>query len=174
MQNQVKVEVCKKCKGQGSFPSTGKMCDECRGIGLIGTDGTYEYYLGSDGKGGLRIEGIKSQISAPQISASDKKTLLIQKRTVTKMLLFLLFIILYGGFIGIYVSWIKDPKVFWVVTIFTAGFLLLFLFSKTELLNNIVKFITSIFFKEPYDFLSAVYKRGQRSEQSPQPKTSGP
>lgn len=166
MPNKIKVEVCRKCKGKGGFPATGKVCDECRGTGLIGTDGTYEYYLGDDGKGKLKVVDIKTSPSTitsspPQQQRPSSPT---QRRNVFKMLLILILIISYIGFLGIYLAWIQTPKVFWVITIIFLGVLFLFLSSNVKLLGSLISSITHIILKEPDDFLTAI--KNQSKEQT--------
>lgn len=157
MQPQVKAEICIQCKGKGLLPN-GKPCDNCRGIGFIGTDGVYEYYLADDGRGNLRVVDIKSQIGSSQPQKSNGIKLDTQKKSVIRGLVLVLTIILYVGFIGLYLTWIKDIRVFWTVTIITIGLVIMFFLYDAKLINKLVNSIINIAFKEPEDFLNAVKK----------------
>ncbi len=129
MQGQIKAEICKKCNGKGAIGPN--ICDNCRGIGAIGFDGLNEYYLNLDEKGNITVAGVKSQGSLNQnfeyqndLDAGQlisKRFLHKQTKGVMRGLTFIVIVISYALFILIYFLFINDPKVFFVVSIFTFG-----------------------------------------------------
>lgn len=157
MPPQVRAEICTKCKGKGLLPN-GTPCNDCKGIGFIGTDGVYEYYLADDGRGNLRVVDIKSQINPSQSQSRNNTKLDTQKKSVVRGLFLVLTIILYVSFIGLYMTWIKDIRIFWTVTIITIGLVIMFFLYDAKLINKLVNSIINIAFKEPEDFLDAVKK----------------
>jgi hypothetical protein len=160
LQNQIKAEICKSCNGKGLTPGTSNICENCRGVGAIGTDGTYEYYLADNGKGSLRVVDIKpssSQTSGQQ--ATNGKQLAPKRKGVQRGLIFIVFIIVYGSFLAAYFAWINDPKVLWTVTMLVLGFLALYFLYDTKFLNKISKILVNIIVREPNDFKSAIKKR---------------
>ena len=164
MQPQIRAEICPKCKGQGKL--AGKACDYCRGVGGIGTDGVNEYYLEHDGKGNVRVIGIRqsarsqsypsAQTDTPPTNDQNSKK---QRGRILKGLLLIVLIIFYIGFLGVYITILKDMKVLVVVTIIAFGFLMLILLYNTPIVEAFVNIITKIIIKEPNDYLSAIRKR---------------
>src|SRR3989338_4093012 len=65
MDSKVSAHKCPKCDGKGRIKQGkglfGKLgpCDNCRGVGYLGKDDLYEYYLerGTDGK--YRVKEVK-------------------------------------------------------------------------------------------------------------------
>lgn len=169
MQNQIQVEICKKCKGKGGFLKVGKVCDNCRGSGVIGRDETSEYYLERDGKGGLKIVSVKSkkkiQTTEKSTASKPKISLQKQKTNVLRMLLILFLIISYLVFLGIYFTMIKNPKVFWTVTIIALGFFFLSSIYNSKLINTIPTIFSKIIRAESQDFVTAIGKnRNSKNE----------
>lgn len=160
MEEQIRAEMCHICNGRG-IKSNGQICDNCRGIGMYGTDGTNEYFLQDDGRGGLVIADTKGAVSpqTPSSQTTQPSTKQQKKQSgVLKGLLFILLIILYSGFIGIYISWINQPKVFWLVTLIAIGLLFLFVLYDARIVNALVKILTKIVLSEPDDFLTYLQK----------------
>ncbi|MFC1780316.1 hypothetical protein ACFLY9_01335 [Patescibacteria group bacterium] len=160
MQNQIKAEICSRCNGKGLVPGTSNICDNCRGIGAVGTDGTYEYYLADDSKGNLKVVDIKSSSSqTPTQQETDGKQLAPKRKGVQRGLIFIIFIIVYGSFLAAYFTLINEPKVLWTVTIFVFGFIVLYFLYDTKFLKKISRTLVNIIVREPDDFKSAIKKR---------------
>jgi len=155
---QVVADLCPTCKGKGFDPS-GNICPYCRGIGLIGRDGSSEYYLEPDGKGGLKVSGIRgqsSQTASPNDAQPPSST---SRGAIGRSLFFIGLIIGYSAFVGAYVMFLDNQKVFWLVTLIFIGLFFLFILYDARLYNAIIRFITKTFLKEPQDFLTELQKR---------------
>lgn len=153
---QVIADLCPTCGGKGIDPS-GNICTYCKGIGLIGKDSTNEYYLIPDDKGGLMVGEIKSQLNSTDIQ--DKKNKLPgQKKGVLRGFLFIFLIILYSGFIGVYILFLDNTKIFWLVNLLALGFLFLFFLYDARFFNLFIKILTRTFLSEPNDYLTQIQK----------------
>ncbi|MBN2016013.1 hypothetical protein JW766_04230 [Candidatus Dojkabacteria bacterium] len=165
MQNQARAEICKKCGGQGFTPGTNNVCENCRGIGAIGTDGVNEYYLALDEKGNPQIAGIKSSIQPTSQEAHETK-LAPQRKLVLRGLIFVIMIICYAAFLGIYFSWINEKKVFWAATIIFLGFIALYALYDVKLVNKTVDLFINLIIKKPNDFATFVERKSNESKVS--------
>lgn len=164
MQPELKAEICPKCKGRGVF-STGTRCDNCRGVGAIGTDGQNEYYLQMDAQGNLRVADIKSSKTSPS-PFPEQPSPENAPKPATKhnfMFLFLLvLLILYAGFVGIHIFILKNLKLFWIVTVITGGFMFLLVAYNTQLLKLLVSRISKMIVQEPDDYLTSIKKNKKK------------
>jgi hypothetical protein len=160
MQNQIRAEICKECQGEGINPKTGASCENCRGIGAIGNDGTYEYYLTQDNKGNLRVGEVKNDPKSPDFTQKiDAKD---QRRKVLRGLVFVMAAIIYCGYLGAHFIWIRNTNVLIIVTTIIIGFLVLYLLYDFQFLSNTVNILLGIFIKQPDDFMAALQKRTKK------------
>lgn len=162
MEKELRAEICPKCRGRGVIAGTNSPCENCRGVGAIGTDGTYEYYLSQDEKGILRVQDIKETSNDQTSFDKPQEDTRSQSRKILRGLIFVIAAISYTGYLGIHFFWIKNTRILTVVSIITAGFLLLYLLYDFKLLEKIAKLILQVFIKEPNDFLAAVNQRSKK------------
>jgi len=162
MDKKIQAKICVNCNGSGK-QTDGNFCTECRGIGFIGTDGVNEYYLSNDGKGNLTVIDIKKPQSNNTIDKSNI-TIKRQKKSIIRSLFFIILIISYLSFISIYITWIKNSKVFWVVSIIFTGLITIYILNDIRILDMIINKITQNLLKEPDDFSKFVKNRTKNYE----------
>jgi hypothetical protein len=162
MDKKIQAKICVNCNGNGK-QIDGNSCPECRGIGFIGTDGVNEYYLSNDGKGNLAVIDSKPPQSSNNIDKSNI-TVARQKKSIIRSLFFIILIISYLSFIGIYMTLINNLKVFWVVSIIFAGLITIYILNDTRILDIIINKITQNLLKEPDDFSKFVKNQTKNQE----------
>ncbi|MBU0975827.1 MAG: hypothetical protein ABIE03_01605 [Patescibacteria group bacterium] len=158
MENKIKPEICQNCLGKGVVPSTGAVCEECRGIGALGTDGEKQYFLGVDQNNNIQVLDQKETISNTEGSAFRN-----QKNLFFRVVIFFVLFLLYIIFAGVSYFSLKSWELFTVATILLVGFLVLFLVINTGLFAKLVGLLTGSFAAEPEDFLSYLKRRQKPS-----------
>lgn len=160
MQNKLKPIVCQSCSGKGLLPS-GEVCNDCRGIGATATDGTYEYYLGEDGKGGVRVVDVKQEVaSQPQQNYQDNypkeptspNQLKKDRTNVLRGLFFVLMIIVYFVVLALNFIVFKNDKLYWVVTVIFIGVVALFFIYNSKIIKKVMNVIVALLLNPPNDF----------------------
>lgn len=161
MNNKLQAEICNNCQGRGLLPGSKQPCSNCRGVGAIGSDGFYEYYLEPDQKGNLKVTDVKSSVNSQIRSDTTPDTGqgVKQKQSIRRSLFLIMFIIFYFAFLGIYIFFIKSTKVFWIVSIIFGGFLLIYIISDATVIDKIARLVSKSFFRTADDFYSYVEKR---------------
>jgi len=161
MPKQIKAIICPKCKGNGTS-SSGEICDNCRGIGFIGSDGLNEYYLSSTPDGKLKVVDIKKQNrNYPETNNHHHS---FQKKSIMKDLYFIFIILSYIVFLAIYFTTIKEQKIFYLVTIIFLGLITIVFIYNTKSLNIIVNNLINLIFKDTEDYLHALDKIKKNTE----------
>jgi hypothetical protein len=164
MQPQVQAELCSACNGKGSY-STGKVCDECKGSGAIGKDGTNEYFLQPDPKGNLIVSEIKTQSALPDTAKEASPSIKTKPSKYMKWLFLLIVYLLYAGFVGLHFIFIKNQQAFSIVTVVVIGFSILFIIYNTNILSNISTIIVKMLNKKEYDLSMYIEDRKKEYKQ---------
>lgn len=164
MESRVTAYKCPKCHGKGRIKEGKSLfkswmpCDNCLGVGYLGTDDVYQYYLerGTDGK--YRVKDIK------QDRFFAEEALRAEKIQFIRNIVVLLLVIAYVVFAIFYELNYKTDVIFLLVTV---GFLVLLfiLITRKLLLYNLLRSLFGYFFSEPKDFKWALKERIKREKQ---------
>lgn len=163
MTRQISANVCPQCRGKGFIEDKDYKCENCRGSGLIGSDGSLEYYIQYDQQGTPRVLDVKAPFKRTQSEDMSSQQTKEQKSKVIKGLLLALLILFYCGFLGLHIFIVKDNKVFIVVSTICLGSLIFVALYDQKFMNKLSAFLIHFVLKEPNDFMKTVKGRALRN-----------